>query len=76
MQIALEKVLSNLAEVLQIEGYDVVFLDESNVNNVDAIIVGSAHVDLLNAQNKVIDIPVINAAGRTFNEIIGELEFM
>jgi len=75
MQIALERILSNLAEVLEIEGYNVVFLDDSNINNVDAIIVGSAD-DLLNAQNRGTDVPVINAAGRTFNEIIIELECM
>lgn len=74
--IAVEKILSNLAEVLEVEGYEVVFLNDSNINSVDAIIVGGADINLLNAQNVVIDVPVIKAAGRTFNEIIEELELM
>ena len=76
MQIAVEKILSNLAEVLEVEGYDVVVLDDSNINSVDAIIVGSADVDLLNTQDVVSNVPVINAAGKTFNEIIIEIEWM
>ena len=74
--IGLEKILSNLAEVLEVEGYDVVFLDESNINSVDAIIVGGADINLSYSQDVSIDVPVINAAGKTFNEIIAELELM
>lgn len=74
--IAVEKILSNLAEVLEVEGYDVVFLDESNMNNVDAIIVGGADINLFNMQDVLTDVPVINAAGKTFDEIIEELELM
>jgi len=74
--IGLEKILSNLAEVLEVEGYDVVFLDDSNINSVDAIIVGGADINLSYSQDVSIDVPVINAAGKTFNEIIAELELM
>jgi len=74
--IAVEKILTNLAEVLEVEGYDVVFLDESTMNSVDAIIVGGADINLLNMQDVATDVPVINAAGKTFNEIIKELELM
>ncbi|MBP2626783.1 MAG: hypothetical protein H6Q68_1494 [Firmicutes bacterium] len=74
--IAVEKILSNLAEVLEVEGYDVVFLDDSNINSVDAIIVGGADINLLNVQDTITDVPVINAAGKTYNEIIEELALM
>ena len=74
--IAIEKILSNLAEVLEVEGYDVVFLDDSNINSVDVIIVGGADINLLNMQDVATDVPVINVAGKTFNEIIEELELM
>lgn len=76
MQIAVEKMLSNLAEVLEVEGYDVVFLDDHNINSADAIIVGGTHVDLLSGQDVAADVPIINAAGKTFNEIITELAIM
>ena len=59
-----------------VEGYDVVFLDEGNINSVDAIIVGGADINLMNMQDVVTDVPVINAAGKTFNEIIEELALM
>ena len=74
--IAVEKILSNLAEVLEVEGYDVVFLDESNINIVDAIVIGGPDINLLNMQDIAIDVPVINAAGKTFDEIIEELALM
>lgn len=74
--VAIEKVLSNLAEVLESEGYDVVTLDENNINSVDAIIVSGADINLLNIQDALTDVPVINATGKTFNEIIRELEKM
>ena len=74
--IGLEKSLFNLAEVLEVEGYEVVFLDDSNINIVDAIIVGGSDINLFSAQDVAIDVPVINAAGKTFNEIIEELELM
>lgn len=74
--IAVEKTLSNLAEVLETEGYEVIFLDHNNINTVDAIIVGGTDINLLNIQDALTDVPVINATGKTFNEIIEELEMM
>ena len=74
--IAVERILSNLAEVLEVEGYEVVFLDDSNINSVDAIVVGGSDINLLNIQDAATDVPVINAAGKTFNEIIEELALM
>ena len=72
----LEKSLSNLAEVLEIEGYDVVILDDNNMNCVDAIIVGGTDVKLFNMQHVDVDVPVINVSGKTFNEIIEQLDLM
>ena len=74
--IAVEKNLSSLAEVLEVEGYDVVVLDDNNMNSVDVIIVGGVDINLLHAQDVEADVPVINAAGKTFNDIIKELELM
>ena len=74
--VGLDKALSNLAEELETEGYEVVILDDSNITIVDAIIVGNADLNLLATQDMVIDVPVINATGKTFNEIVEELEMM
>ena len=74
--IAVETGLGNLAEVLEVEGYEVVYLEDNIINSVDAIIVSGADINLLNMQEALTDVPVINAAGKTFNEIIEELELM
>ena len=74
--VGLDKNLSNLADELETGGYEVVILDDSNMNSVDAIIVANSDVNLLNTQDIAIDVPVINAAGKTFNEIVEELEMM
>lgn len=74
--VGLDKALLNLADELETEGYEVVILDDSNINIVDAIIVGNTDLNLLNTQDTAIDVPVINATGKTFNEIVEELEMM
>ena len=74
--VGLDKALLNLADELETEGYEGVILDDSNINIVDAIIVGNTDLNLLNIQDTAIDVPVINATGKTFNEIVEELEMM
>jgi hypothetical protein len=69
--IAVEKTLSILADMLETKGYEVVDLSESNLSGVDAIIVGGTDVNAM--QDSLTDVPVINAADKTFNEIIEEL---
>lgn len=71
--IAVERTLSKLADLLETEGYEVVPLEEGNLTSVDAIVVGGGDINLLNIQETLTDVPVINAAGKTFNEIIDEL---
>ncbi|GMB00135.1 YkuS family protein [Pelosinus sp. IPA-1] len=71
--IAVEKTLSRLADILETKGYEVVDLSESDLVGVDAIVVGGTDINLLNIQDTATDVPVINATGKTFNEIIEEL---
>jgi aspartate/glutamate racemase len=71
--IAVEKTLSRLADILETKGYEVVDLSESDLVGVDAIVVGGTDINVLNIQDTVTDVPVINATGKTFNEIIEEL---
>jgi hypothetical protein len=72
--IAVEPNLSNVIDLLETEGYDVVSLDQSSFDAVDAIIVSGADINLLNMQDTVTDVPVINAAGKTAAEILDELD--
>lgn len=71
--IAVEKTLSTLADILETKGYEVVDLSDSNLVGIDAIIVGGTDINVLNIQDSLTDVPVINATGKTFNEVIDEL---
>jgi len=72
--VAVEKNLSTIADVLETEGYDVVSLDGQNLESVDAIVISGADSNLMNMQDTVTNVPVINAAGKTADEILEELE--
>lgn len=72
--IAVEKVLNNIADVLETEGYDVVSLENADFESVDAIVVSGADINLMNMQDVATNVPVINASGKTANEILVELE--
>ena len=72
--IAVEKQLSNLLEILETEGYEVVDLDDTDLDAVDAIVVSGVDNNLMNMQDAVTNVPVINAAGKTLDDIVKELE--
>lgn len=72
--VAIEKNLKNLFEVLETEGYEVVPLDTADMDTVDAIVVSGADTNLMNMQDIMTTVPVINAAGKTANDILAELE--
>ena len=72
--IAVEKQLSNLLEILETEGYEVVDLDDSDLDTVDAIVVSGVDNNLMNMQDAATNVPVINAAGKTLDDIVKELE--
>ena len=71
--IAVESVLSNVIDLLETEGYEVVPLDYDNADAVDAIIVSGADINLMNIQDTLTEVPVISAAGKTADEILDEL---
>lgn len=74
--IAIESTLSTLADILETKGYEVVDLNENNLVGIDAIIVGGSDINVMNMQDSLTDVPVINASGKSFNEIIEELSRM
>ncbi len=72
--VAVEKNLSRLAESLEVEGYEVINLDDADLDSVDAILVSGADNNLMNIQDIVSAVPVINASGKTTDEILEELD--
>ncbi|MEG6584416.1 YkuS family protein [Dendrosporobacter sp. 1207_IL3150] len=72
--IAIEKNLSRLADLLETEGYDVVDLENTNIDSVDAIVLSGVDNNIMNMQDIQVHVPIINAAGKSTEEILEELE--
>ena len=72
--VAVEKNLSKIVDFLEARGYEVVQMDEADLDTVDAIVVSGADINLMNIQDTLTEVPVINASGKTSDEILQELE--
>lgn len=72
--VAIEKNLSQIVDVLEARGYEVVNIDDADLDSVDAIVVSGADVNLMNMQDTMAEVPVISAAGKTSEEILQELD--
>nr|WP_092074550.1 YkuS family protein [Dendrosporobacter quercicolus]NSL49056.1 YkuS family protein [Dendrosporobacter quercicolus DSM 1736]SDN01308.1 Uncharacterised protein family (UPF0180) [Dendrosporobacter quercicolus] len=72
--IAIEKNLAQLADLLETEGYDIVALENSNVEAVDAIVVSGVDHNVMNMKDIMVHVPIINASGKSTDEILEELE--
>ncbi len=72
--IAVEQNLSNVVELLETEGYEVVALDNTDLGSVDAIVVSGADNNLMNIQDTLTEVPVISAAGKTAEESLDEID--
>lgn len=72
--VAVEKTLSKVVDCLEARGYEVIGLDEADLDTVDAIVVSGADVNLMNMQDALTEVPVINAAGKSTDEILQEIE--
>lgn len=71
--IAVEQNLTSLTDRLELEGYEVVNLDAADLATVDAVVISGADNNLMNMQDIVTDVPVINASGKTAEDILNEL---
>ncbi|MBP2651252.1 MAG: hypothetical protein H6Q74_2077 [Firmicutes bacterium] len=72
--VAVEDNLTPIIELLETEGYEVVDLDQADIQAVDAIVVSGADKNLLNIQDVLTEAPVITAAGKTAEDVLEELE--
>ncbi|VBB07502.1 Hypothetical protein LUCI_2751 [Lucifera butyrica] len=72
--VAVEKSLSRLFDTLETQGYEVISLDKANLDDVDAVVVSGSDINLMNIQDTLTDVPVINAAGKSADEILDELD--
>ncbi len=72
--IAVEQNLSNVIDLLETEGYEVVALDNTDLDSVDAIVVSGADINLMNIQETLTEVPVISAAGKSAEEVLDEID--
>ncbi|HWQ62065.1 MAG TPA: YkuS family protein [Negativicutes bacterium] len=72
--IAVEQHLTNVIDLLETEGYEVVALDQSNLDEVDAVVVSGADINLMNIQDTLTEVPVISAAGKSAEEVLDEID--
>ncbi|MEW5920812.1 MAG: YkuS family protein [Bacillota bacterium] len=80
VKVAVSPLLSNVKEYLKAQGMDVVDFDDNTITrfgfagDLRAIVVSGGDMDLLGIENVNLAVPVINAAGRTAEEISMEIE--
>lgn len=71
-KIAVEEGLTNVTQALQAAGFQTSSLEGQTLNNVHAVVVKGNGTDIL-ATDSNFKIPVINAAGRSAEEIVDVL---
>lgn len=67
-KVAVEDGLTNVEQALQAAGYQTTAMDEKSLYNVQAVVVKGDSVDLAAEGN--LRVPVVNAAGRTAEEVV------
>ncbi|GAB6098254.1 hypothetical protein JCM16358_01330 [Halanaerocella petrolearia] len=73
-KIAVEGGLSNVTQELQGNGYDIVDLDNQNLQNVDAVVVSGEDNNMMNMSDIKTKAQVINARGMNAFDIQKEIE--
>lgn len=78
-RIGVESSLSRFQEGLREQGYEVVNLEtigtnEEDLNDYDAVIISGQDLNFMGMENRVTQVPVINASGLNQNELLEELE--
>jgi len=72
--IAVDEDLKGLREAIAGQGYEVVSLNEKDIDKADAVVVSGMEDDLMNIQDIKTKAPVINAVGKTSEEIVKGLQ--
>lgn len=73
-KIAVEGSLKNITQELQEDGYEVVRLNETNMGNVDAVVITGEDNNTMNMSDIKTKAPVINARGLTADQVSLEVK--
>ena len=80
VKVAVSPLLANVKEYLQAQGVDVVDFDDTDITrfgfagDLGAIVISGGDMDMLGMQDINLAVPVINASGRTEDEISQEIQ--
>jgi len=72
--IAVEQGLNNVSQALQSAGYQVVNLEQRNLQNVQCVIVSGGDPNLMGIQTTMTKAPVINAKGLSPEQVIEDVQ--
>jgi AmiR/NasT family two-component response regulator len=73
-RVAVEETLTNITEELKNNGYQVVGLDNQELDEVKAVVVSGQDINMMNMADIKTEVPVINARGMTPEEVRREIE--
>lgn len=68
--IAVEEGLSGLKEALAAQGYDVIGLEEREIEKADAVVISGMDQNLMQMEDIKTKVPVISAEGKTSEEVV------
>lgn len=71
--IAVAEDLSGLKEALMAQGYDVVSLEEEDLERASAVVVTGVDKDFMMMEDIKTRVPVIDAAGKSSQEIVSDI---
>lgn len=71
--VAVEEELGNVRSALEEAGYRVVGMNPADLRRAQAVVVSGMDVNMLQQEDIRTDVPVINAAGRSAEEIVAAI---
>lgn len=75
-KVAISGNLENVKAELKKQGYEVVELESNQWQDAKAVVVSGGDVNMMDIQTTLTNAPIIDASGKTAQEIVADLEKM
>lgn len=72
-KVAVEEGLSQIEDILSRNGFEVVGVKSTRLNDVDAVVVSGLDVDIMGDESILTRAPVVEAYGRSAEEVLRDL---
>jgi glutamine amidotransferase PdxT len=73
-KVAVEGALTPVAQMLQQNGYDVVQLNENELNQVDCVVISGGDQNVMGMEDRATKAQIVNAEGLTAEQVVREVE--